>query len=182
MTLANQLSLLRVVLVPVFIFACYLESPVSARLALGIFLLATFTDWLDGFIARRFNQQTEFGAFLDPVADKLMVVAALIMVIVARPINPIVISSLIIILREVYVSALREWMAGQGLRNVVAVGAIGKWKTATQMVALIAILFALSEDRPAVMTLGVWCLMVAAFLALLSMLQYTRAAMTAPAP
>jgi CDP-diacylglycerol--glycerol-3-phosphate 3-phosphatidyltransferase len=104
-----------------------------------IFAIASFTDWLDGYLARRWNQTSSFGAFLDPVADKLMVAAALIVLVEFGRVGAIV--SLIIIGREIAISALREWMAGEGQRSSVGVAMIGKIKTAAQMLAILFLLF-----------------------------------------
>lgn len=144
---ANALTLLRVGLVPAFVVEYLVRAP-GLRGALVLFVLAAATDWLDGWVARRFGQESAFGAFLDPVADKLMVVAALMLVCWSHPTVLMVVAAMLVILREVYVSALREWMASAGMRNVVAVAAIGKWKTATQMLALVVLMWALHQVPP----------------------------------
>jgi len=144
-----------------------------------IFAIASFTDWLDGYLARRWNQTSSFGAFLDPVADKLMVAAALIVLVEFGRVGAIV--SLIIIGREIAISALREWMAGEGQRSSVGVAMIGKVKTAAQM---LAILFLLYWDEIDLGSLGVFptqlfghaLIVLAAFLTLLSMAYYLKAA------
>mgnify|MGYP001546734263 FL=1 len=178
---ANLLTLTRVVLVPVFVVEYLVRAPVLTG-ALAIFLLAALTDWLDGWVARRFAQQSAFGAFLDPVADKLMVVAALMLVVRSHPTLLTLLSAMLVILREVYVSALREWMASAGLRNVVAVAQIGKWKTATQMLALVVLMWGLNQmaqdaaDGATAMRVGEGLLVVAALLSVISCVQYSLGA------
>lgn len=178
---ANLLTLTRVVLVPVFVVEYLVRAPVLTG-ALAIFLLAALTDWLDGWVARRFAQQSAFGAFLDPVADKLMVVAALMLVVRSHPTLLTLLSAMLVILREVYVSALREWMASAGLRNVVAVAQIGKWKTATQMLALVVLMWGLNQmaqdaaDGATAMRVGEGLLLVAALLSVISCVQYSLGA------
>lgn len=175
---ANALTLLRVALVPAFVVEYLFREPVLAG-ALAIFLVAAATDLLDGWVARRFAQTSAFGAFLDPVADKLMVVAALMLVCRSHPATTTVVASMIVILREVYVSALREWMAGLAARERVAVGAVGKWKTATQMLAIVFLLAGLDAGRPALIGCGNAALAAAALLSLISCWQYSRAALVA---
>jgi len=175
---ANALTLLRVMLVPVFVVEYLVREPVLAG-ALAIFVLAAVTDLVDGWVARRFDQSSAFGAFLDPVADKLMVVAALMLVCRSHPAAVTVVASMVVILREVYVSALREWMAGAASRDTVAVGAIGKWKTATQMLAVVLLIGGLHAQRSALVATGDAALVVAALLSLVSCWQYSRAAMIA---
>ena len=143
-------------------------------LAAGLFALASMTDWLDGYLARRWNQSTPFGAFLDPVADKLMVVVALALLIERYDTLILTLPALVIIGREIVISALREWMAEMGKRGLVAVSWIGKLKTTLQMVALL-ILLALPPTHE-IALLGVVVLYVAAALTLWSMIQYLKAA------
>lgn len=178
---ANLLTLTRVFLVPVFVVEYLVRAPVLTG-AIAIFILAALTDWLDGWVARRFAQQSAFGAFLDPVADKLMVVAALMLVVRSHPTLLILISAMLVILREVYVSALREWMASVGLRNVVAVAQIGKWKTATQMLALVVLMWGLNQAGAQATGAFVWLrigeglLVLAALLSVFSCVQYSLGA------
>lgn len=185
----TMLTWLRILLIPIFVGAFYwpenlhtLGAMPSHRVnvfATAIFAIAAFTDWLDGYLARYLNQTSSFGAFLDPVADKLMVVAALIVLVEFGRVGAIV--SLIIIGREIAISALREWMAGEGQRSSVGVAMIGKIKTAAQM---LAILFLLYWDDVSLGGMGVFktkdvghvLIVVAAFLTLLSMVYYLRAA------
>jgi cardiolipin synthase (CMP-forming) len=185
----TMLTWLRILLIPVFVGAFYWPENLHKLSAMPshevnvfitvIFAIASFTDWLDGYLARRWNQTSSFGAFLDPVADKLMVAAALIVLVEFGRVGAIV--SLIIIGREIAISALREWMAGEGQRSSVGVAMIGKIKTAAQM---LAILFLLFWDDIDLGSLGVFptqmfghaLIVLAAFLTLLSMAYYLKAA------
>jgi CDP-diacylglycerol--glycerol-3-phosphate 3-phosphatidyltransferase/cardiolipin synthase len=142
--------------------------------ATAIFMAAAFTDWLDGYLARRLNQTSAFGAFLDPVADKLMVAAALVVLVQLGRADAIV--ATIIIGREITISALREWMAQIGSSRSVAVSMLGKVKTATQMAAIPLLLYqapVLGFDSK---ELGSWLLWIAALLTLWSMGYYLRMA------
>ncbi|MGZ8271659.1 MAG: CDP-diacylglycerol--glycerol-3-phosphate 3-phosphatidyltransferase, partial [Methylophilus sp.] len=148
-SIPNILTVLRIALIPVFVGIFYLphnlyalgEHPTHTinSAAAIVFALASLTDWLDGYWARKFNQTSSFGAFLDPVADKLMVIAALIVLVEFHRVGAIV--SLIIVGREIVISALREWMANIGKRSNVAVAMIGKIKTAAQMIAILLLLY-----------------------------------------
>jgi CDP-diacylglycerol--glycerol-3-phosphate 3-phosphatidyltransferase/cardiolipin synthase len=174
------LTWLRIVAIPIFVAVYYLPdtwlSPVAKNwTAMGIFTAAAITDWLDGYLARKWGETSAFGAFLDPVADKLMVAAALILLVQLGRAEAYL--SIIIIGREIAISALREWMAQIGRTRNVAVAFIGKVKTAAQMTAIIALL--LSEPLiPGISTpvLGTVALWVAAVLTLWSMLHYLRLA------
>lgn len=135
------LTWLRVVLIPVFVLIFFVHSSSvlwQNYLATFVFILASVTDWFDGFLARRLNQTSDFGAFLDPVADKLMITAALILLVYLHRTSPIV--AIIIVSREIAISALREWMAQVGKRKSVAVAYIGKIKTTVQMIAVVILL------------------------------------------
>lgn len=175
MNIPNLLTLLRVLLIPVFIGLFYLPFAWSYWAASAVFALASATDWLDGYLARRLGQSTPFGAFLDPVADKLIVAVALVLLVEEHANLWLTLPAVIIIGREIVVSALREWMAELGARAQVAVSNLGKWKTAAQMVALVILL-----GNPPHMGLwvgiGYGLLIVAAALTLWSMVQYLRAA------
>jgi CDP-diacylglycerol---glycerol-3-phosphate 3-phosphatidyltransferase len=174
------LTWLRIVLIPVFVAVYYLPdswlSPVAKNwTAMSVFAVAAITDWLDGFLARRMGETSAFGAFLDPVADKLMVAAALILLVQLGRAEAYL--AIIIIGREIAISALREWMAQIGRSRNVAVAFIGKIKTVAQMTALIALL--LWEPLiPGVSTpvLGTVALWIAAILTLWSMFHYLRLA------
>jgi CDP-diacylglycerol--glycerol-3-phosphate 3-phosphatidyltransferase/cardiolipin synthase len=176
----TALTWLRIVLIPVFVAIYYapdpwLSSPARNWIGMGIFALAAITDWLDGYLARRWGQTSAFGAFLDPVADKLMVAAALILLVELGRAEAYL--AIIIIGREIAISALREWMARLGRSRNVAVAFVVKIKTVAQMTALIALL--LWEDViPGVSTplLGTLALWVAAILTLWSMFHYLRLA------
>ena len=180
----NILTVLRIALIPVFVGIFYLPKN-SMTLgafpahwvnitATSVFALAAFTDWLDGFWARKFNQSSNFGAFLDPVADKLMVAAALLVLVEFERIGAVI--ALIIIGREIAVSALREWMANLGKSSNVAVASIGKVKTAMQMIAILLLLY---YDRIGMFNtkfIGQILIIIAAFLTLISMAYYLKAA------
>ncbi len=175
MNIPNLLTILRVLLIPVFILLFYMPFPWSYWAASTVFALACATDWLDGYLARRLGQSTAFGAFLDPVADKLIVAVALVLLVEEHANLWLTLPAVIIIGREIVVSALREWMAELGARAQVAVSKIGKWKTAAQMLALVILL-----ANPPLMTfwvlLGYVLLIVSAALTLWSMLHYLLAA------
>lgn len=174
MNWANIATVSRVILIPVVIYCYHLDSKSSHLLAATLFAIASLTDWLDGFLARKLKQSSEFGAFLDPVADKLLVAILLIMLISAYP--ALLLAGSIIIAREILVSALREWMASRGLRDRVAVKFSGKLKTTVQMLAIITLLLA-SPDLPEwVLLLGYGLIYLAAVLSISSGMQYFRAA------
>ena len=172
----NLLTLLRIVLVPVFVLVFYLPVSWAHALTALIFALAAVTDWLDGYLARRLEQSSHFGAFLDPVADKLMVAVALVLLVQANP-NPLLaIPAAVIVGREIAISALREWMAEVGKRGHVAVSFIGKFKTGAQMAALLLLLYRDPLLSLPTLTIGYVLLYVAAGLTLWSMLMYLKAA------
>ena len=175
MNIPNLLTVLRVLLIPVFIALFYLPFSWSYWAASGVCALASATDWLDGYLARRLGQSTPFGAFLDPVADKLMVAVALVLLVEEHSSLWLSLPAMIIIGREIVVSALREWMAEIGARAHVAVSRLGKWKTAAQMTALV-ILLANPPRMDLWVGLGFGLLIIAAILTLWSMIQYLRAA------
>lgn len=172
----NILTLLRIVLIPVFVLLFY--APMGwARMACAlVFLIAAVTDWMDGYLARRLGQTSRFGAFLDPVADKLMVAAALVLLVEADPRWPLSVAAVIIIGREITVSALREWMAELGDRTKVAVNMVGKFKTAAQMTAIVLLLYRSPVLGLDVYAVGLVLLYLAAALTLWSMLVYLHAA------
>ena len=176
----NLLTLLRILLIPLFVGIFYLPgsmlSPHEANVfSAALFSLAAVTDWLDGYLARRLNQTSAFGAFLDPVADKLMVTAALIVLVEFGRVGAVI--ALIIIGREIAISALREWMAGLGSRSSVAVANIGKFKTGVQMVAILFLLYYDPVGGLNTQMVGRVLIYLAAFLTLLSMIYYLRAAL-----
>jgi CDP-diacylglycerol--glycerol-3-phosphate 3-phosphatidyltransferase/cardiolipin synthase len=176
----TALTWLRIVLIPVFVGIYYVPdewmSPVLRNwVGMGVFALAAITDWFDGYLARRWGETSAFGAFLDPVADKLMVAAALILLVELGRAEAYL--AIIIIGREIAISALREWMAQLGKSRNVAVAAIGKVKTVAQMTALIALLL-WENVIPGISTpiLGTFALWLAAILTLWSMFHYLRIA------
>ncbi len=174
MNLPNILTVLRVLLIPILVAAWFLPMKFAGQLTAGIFLLAAITDWLDGWLARRWQQESAFGAFLDPVADKLMVAAALVLLVDAFDSAWVTLAAMIIIGREIVVSALREWMSEIGQRAQVAVSWLGKLKTTAQMVAIILCLAL--PVRVDLLHPGLWALGLAAALTLWSMWSYLRAA------
>jgi len=172
----NILTVLRILLIPVFVGLFYLPVAWSSIACALAFALAAVTDWLDGYLARRWKQVSPLGAFLDPVADKLMVAVALIFLVQAEPTPELAIPAAVIIGREITISALREWMAELGSRATVAVSLIGKIKTAAQMVAILLLLYRQDLLGIPVYRVGFFLLYVAAVLTLWSMLVYLRAA------
>jgi CDP-diacylglycerol--glycerol-3-phosphate 3-phosphatidyltransferase len=176
LTLPTILTLLRIASVPVLMLVMYLPFSWHNEAAVTVFIIAGVTDWLDGWLARSTGQMSRFGAFLDPVADKLMVSVALILVIARDPAWPLVLASAVIIGREITVSALREWMSEIGRRGLVAVGWLGKLKTTLQMVAIGFLLYGEPLHGLPVMVIGTWLLLAAAVLTLWSMIQYLQAA------
>ena len=180
MNLPNILTLLRILLIPVFVVVYYWPSEQSRWIAAAIFAIAAFTDWLDGYLARKMNLVSGFGAFLDPVADKLMVAAALVIIVdtYSRALVdwPALLATpaIVIVGREIVISALREWMAEIGKRTQVAVSMIGKVKTALQMLAIFLLIGTDPSDK--LVWIGVGALYIAALLTLWSMIVYLRAA------
>lgn len=179
--LPNLITLLRIVLIPLIVGVYYAPDTWLAWdskniAATAIFIFAAITDWLDGYLARRLNQMSAFGAFFDPVADKLVVVGALVVLLYLGRVDMVV--GLIIIGREIAISALREWMAQLGQAKSVAVAYVGKVKTAVQMVAIPLLLyqdplFGLVDCH----ALGTALIYVAAVLTVVSMLYYLRKAL-----
>jgi len=180
----NILTVLRIALIPVFVGIFYLPHNVFALgmqpthtlnlMAASVFALAAFTDWLDGYWARKYSLTSSFGAFLDPVADKLMVAAALIVLVEFDRVGAVV--SLIIIGREIAISALREWMASIGKSSNVAVAMIGKIKTAAQMLAILLLLYFDNIGGFKTALVGTVLIYIAAILTLVSMAYYLKAA------
>jgi CDP-diacylglycerol---glycerol-3-phosphate 3-phosphatidyltransferase len=179
----NILTLLRILLIPLFVIVYYLPYRWSNEAATVLFILAGITDWLDGYLARRLGQYSPFGAFLDPVADKLMVAAALVMLLADPRVHTLAldarvfaIMALIIMGREIAVSALREWMAEVGKRSRVAVSSVGKLKTVGQMVAIGFLIWREPLWGLPIFRVGEILLYLAAALTLWSMIVYLRAA------
>jgi CDP-diacylglycerol--glycerol-3-phosphate 3-phosphatidyltransferase len=164
-------------LIPVFIGVFYLPQDWAPALATFIFWFAAITDWFDGYLARKLNQQSALGAFLDPLADKLIVISALILIVAANPDNNwILFSSLIIIAREITVSSLREWMSTQGKSSVVAVSFFGKAKTVGQMFAILFLIYEKDIFGLPTFHFAVGLLVWAGILTLLSLSIYLRSA------
>jgi CDP-diacylglycerol--glycerol-3-phosphate 3-phosphatidyltransferase len=188
--LPNILTLARIFVIPFFVLVFYLPVAWGHAVAAIIFTLACFTDWLDGYLARSLSLSTKLGAFLDPVADKIIVCIALVMIIgepqfqfislrttvFTIPIAVLTIPAAIIVSREIIVSALREWMAELGKRTSVAVSWLGKVKTTIQMIALIVLLYCNSSTPPFVVIAGYILLYIAAVLTIWSMALYLKAA------
>ena len=167
------LTMFRVILIPFFVIAFYLPIESSPFITTLIFFIAGVTDWLDGYLARKWKQTTRFGAFLDPVADKVMVVAALVLIVEYQHSLWITIPAIIMISREIIISALREWMAELGERSKVAVSWWGKWKTTAQMLALGGLLWRYNNYMEIA---AIILLYIAAILTVWSMIQYLQAA------
>lgn len=174
--IANVLTCVRILMIPLVVVLFYLPNPWSGPAAGLVFALAAITDSLDGYLARRLGQTSALGAFLDPVADKLMVAVALVLVASGDPRWFIVLSAIVIIGREITVSALREWMAEIGARAKVAVSTLGKIKTIFQMVGLSFLLFRHDLWGLPLYELGIVATAAAAVLTLWSMIAYLRAA------
>lgn len=172
----NLLTGLRIVLIPVLVAVFYL-APVEWRYLASavVFTIAALTDWLDGYLARKWGQLTPFGAFLDPVADKLIVAVALVLLVEVHASAILAVPALVIVGREIVVSALREWMAHYSEMRGVAVSVIGKIKTAFQMVAII-LLLGLGPEKNEAVYVGYTMLYVAAALTLWSMYGYLKLA------
>lgn len=184
--IANVLTFARIVMIPLVVVLFYLPYHWSDPAAASVFILAAITDSLDGYLARRLGQTSALGAFLDPVADKLMVATALILLVSYDPphlelirFDPhvlITLTAAVIVGREITISALREWMAELGARGKVAVSSLGKLKTIFQMTGLSMMLFRDDVWFIPAFELGVYCLVAAAVLTLWSMVVYLRAA------
>ena len=176
LTFPTILTLLRIALIPVLVLFFYLPFQWNGLACVVIFVTASITDLLDGYLARRTGQSTSFGAFLDPVADKLMVATALILLIQQNPTVLFAIASAIIIGREITISALREWMAELGESGLVKVTVFGKVKTGFQMTAISFLLYEDDIFIFPILLLGQLLLYTAAALTLWSMYTYIRAA------
>jgi len=174
--LPNILTAARIACIPVLIVVFYLPFAWTNWAAMGVFVLAALTDWLDGWLARRWQQTSAFGAFLDPVADKLMVAVALVLLMERDPSVTLSLATIIIIGREITISALREWMAEIGQRKAIRVAAIGKIKTIAQMVAIGFMLFREPLFGLPIYAIGKVLLYIAAALTLWSMFKYLHAA------
>jgi CDP-diacylglycerol--glycerol-3-phosphate 3-phosphatidyltransferase/cardiolipin synthase len=176
LNIPNLLTWARILLIPLVVGVYYLPMlPIEQNfVATAAFLVAAFTDWIDGWLARKLNQTSAFGAFLDPVADKLMVAAALVMLVELNRVDAML--AFIIIGREIAISALREWMAKIGAAKSVAVSFIGKLKTIAQMTAIPMLLWHTPIGPIDVHLVGTWSLWIAALLTLWSMIYYLKMA------
>ena len=188
LNLPTLLTLSRIAVIPVFILIFFFKTDWSYQVCTWLFVIAAVTDWLDGYLARKYKQTSRFGAFLDPVADKLMITVVLVLLVANNPVTSastrmifstelLAFMSIIIIGREIMISALREWMAEAGERSKVAVSIIGKIKTAAQLVALPFMIYKypLFGVIP-VAEIGFVLLMLTVVLTLWSMLIYLRGA------
>ena len=179
--LPNILTMIRVALIPVFVILFYWPTPRSNLMAAVVFIIAALTDLLDGYLARKLHKTTKFGAFLDPVADKIMVCVALVLIVEFYSVHVaeffphmnllVSIPAMIIIAREITVSALREWMAELGKRAMVAVSWVGKWKTTIQLISISGLIWRM-DDVIIYCSLGM--LMVATVLTIWSMIMYLK--------
>lgn len=172
----NSLTWLRILAIPLVVVLFYWPAGWSNPAAAWVFLLAGVTDWLDGYLARRLGQTSSFGAFLDPVADKLIVAAALVLIVQNDPRPYLAVVAAIIVGREITVSALREWMSKIGAHASVAVSWFGKWKTTIQIVGISMMLHQQTLLGIDVYAIGMVLLYLAAALTIWSMIDYLRAA------
>ncbi len=176
LTIPTSITLLRIFLIPCFVIVFYLPIQNAQLYAAAIFFIAAVSDWLDGYLARILKQESPFGAFLDPVADKLMVSVAIVLIVQSHPTLWIAIPSAIIISREITVSALREWMAELGERASVQVSIVGKIKTSAQMGAIFFIIVEEPILQIPTLTVGITLYYIAAILTLYSMYLYLKSA------
>jgi CDP-diacylglycerol--glycerol-3-phosphate 3-phosphatidyltransferase len=176
-TLPTILTWARIVAIPFIVGVFYLriDAQTANTIATALFVLSAFTDWLDGFLARRLKQTSSFGAFLDPVADKFLVCASLLVLVQLHRVDLFV--ALIIVGREIAISALREWMARIGASKSVAVHMVGKLKTAAQMVAIALLLYDAPLGVFNTHLWGVWLIWIAAIMTIWSMAYYLRRAL-----
>lgn len=176
LNIPTWLTLGRVAVIPLVVGLFYVHSVDARHTGCVLFAAASITDWLDGYLARRLNQTSRFGAFLDPVADKLLVASSLVMLLRDDPSGGLALMVTIIIGREITISALREWLAQIGQHRRVAVSWIGKWKTAFQMVAIGFMLWQTPLLDLPIYSIGFGLLAAASVLTLWSMMSYLRAA------
>jgi len=176
LNIPTLLTLARILLLPVIVGVFYIDAPWARPACCAIFLIAAITDWLDGYLARKWKLESDFGAFLDPVADKLMVATVLILIVEDAATWWVSIPAIVIIGREITISALREWMASVGSRANVAVSYLGKVKTTMQITALAMLLYKLPLFSLPTYKIGTVALYVAAALTLWSMIDYLLAA------
>lgn len=175
--LPTYLTLLRIALIPLLAIIFYLPWHNANLACTIIFVFAGITDWLDGYLARKMAQETAFGAFLDPVADKLMVAFVLVLLVQSESSAYLTVPAAIIIGREITIASLREWMAEIGQRAKVQVSQLGKWKTTAQMASITLLLYGENFAGLPIKNLGYWLLYIAAILTLWSMVNYLAAAL-----
>jgi CDP-diacylglycerol--glycerol-3-phosphate 3-phosphatidyltransferase len=175
-TLPTAITLFRIALLPLFVLVFYLPFSWANVVATIIFAVASFSDWVDGYLARSMQLESSFGAFLDPVADKLMVVVVIVLLVEANPSIFVALPSIVIVAREISISALREWMAQLGASTTVKVSFIGKTKTVAQMLALGFMIFSEPLAGIPIFQIGLAIYYLAAILTLASMIIYLRAA------
>lgn len=181
LTLPNILTFIRILLIPVFVGLFYYPSLKTNLMAAIVFIIAALTDFVDGYLARKLKQTTKFGAFLDPVADKIIVCTALVLIVEYYSVHVgdffphinlcVTLPSIVIIAREIVVSALREWMAEIGQRARVAVNWVGKWKTAIQMIAIAGLIWRYND---LMIYAALFMLQVATVLTIMSMIMYLK--------
>ena len=175
-SLPNILTSLRILLIPVLVIVFYLPVEWRYMAAALIFAIASITDWLDGYLARKLDEMTPFGAFLDPVADKLLVATALVLLVEVQASAILAVPAMVIVGREIVVSALREWMAQYSEKRSVAVSLIAKIKTTFQMVSIVILLINGAEKENTLAMIGYVSLYIAAGLTLWSMFLYLKLA------
>ena len=176
LTIPTMLTLFRIVLIPVLVVVFYWSNRWANIVACAVFVVGALTDILDGWIARRYQMYSAFGAFLDPVADKLAVTIALFLIVQWHHTVPIALLSAVIVGREITISALREWMAQMGAHGLVKVAGLGKLKTIVQMTAISCLIFREPLLGLPIFLIGEWLLGIAAALTLWSGADYLRAA------
>jgi CDP-diacylglycerol--glycerol-3-phosphate 3-phosphatidyltransferase len=176
LTLPTLLTLFRIVLIPVMVLVFYAPFRGANIAASAVFIAAALTDWLDGWIARKFGLHSAFGEFLDPVADKLMVAVTLFLIVQDNPTVPLAMMSAVIVGREISISALREWMAELGERARVRVANVGKIKTIAQLISIVVLLYQKDLDGVGLFHVGEVLLGIAAALTIWSGFVYLRAA------
>lgn len=175
-TLPTSITLFRIALIPLFVIVFYLPFSWSNQIAAAIFGVACFSDWVDGYLARVLKQESTFGAFLDPVADKLIVVVAIVLIVEANPSITVALPSVIIVAREITVSALREWMAELGKRTAIKVSFFGKAKTTAQLFSLFLMIYNEPIAGYPIFQIGLGFYYLAAILTIVSMVLYLKAA------
>jgi len=175
-TVPTAITLFRIALIPLFVIVFYLPFSWANILATVVFAVAALSDWMDGYLARSMQLESSFGAFLDPVADKLMVVVIIVLLVQANPSIYVALPSVVIVAREISISALREWMAQLGSSTTVKVSFIGKSKTMLQMIALGMMIFSEPFMGLPIFDIGLAIYYIAAILTITSMVIYLRAA------